>query len=76
MLLMLMVWAVTQMLSLTILSFHCVVKLSFSCKIPMVSAAHWMTPTLVSGPKHSSIVGNRIEFAFVTTDFGNPKAAD
>jgi len=46
-LLMLMDWAISQMCSLTLLPFHCVVKPPFSCQIPMVSATHWLTPTTV-----------------------------
>jgi len=41
---MLMDWAIYQMRSLTLSSLHCAVKPPLSCQIPMVSAAHCLTP--------------------------------
>jgi len=45
MLMMLMDWAISQTRSLTLIYICCVVKPPLSCQIPMVSAAHWLTPT-------------------------------
>jgi len=44
-LMMLMDWAISQTRSLTLLSIRCVVKPPLSCQIPIVSAAHLLTPT-------------------------------
>jgi len=38
-------WAISQTCSVTLLSICCVVKPPSSCQIPMVHAAHWLTPT-------------------------------
>jgi len=74
--LMFMDWANTQTCSLTILSFHCVVKPPFSCQIAMVSTAHCLTPTLVlSAERWTCCVGIWIVFAYASTDFGNQKAS-
>ena len=43
-LLMLMDWGITQMLSLSSLSFHCVVKPPICSQILIVSATQWLTP--------------------------------
>jgi len=46
MLLMLMYWAISQTRSLTALSIRCVVNPPLSCEMLLLSAAHWLTPTL------------------------------
>jgi len=75
-LLMLVDWSVSQTRCLTILSFHSVVKPPFSCPIPMVSAAHWLTPTpLFLSKTRPCRVGIWIVLAFGTTDFDNQKAS-
>jgi len=76
MLLMLMDWLISQIGSLTLSSFHCVVKPPFSCQIPMVSAAHWLTPTPASSAQMQTlIVGIWIVLASATTDLGNQMAS-
>jgi len=75
-LLILMDWEISQTQSLTLLSFCRVVKPPFSCWIPMVSAAHWMTPTSVFlAQTRTCTVGIGIVLASGTADFGNQKAS-
>jgi len=75
-LLMLMHWAISQMRSLTLLSFHCIVKSPFSCWIPMVSAAHWLTITpAFLAQRRSCWVGIWIVLVSVITDFGKQQAS-
>jgi len=75
-LLMLMDWAVSQTCSLTLWSFCCVVKPPFPCQIPMVSVAHWLTPTPVfSAHMRTCRVSIWIESASAMIDFGNQKAS-
>jgi len=75
-LMMLMDWAISQMRSLTLRSIHCVVKPPSSCPIPILSAAHWLTPTLAfSVQTQTCRVGIWIVLASATTDFGNQKAS-
>jgi len=75
-LVMLMDWAISQMRSLTLLSIRCVVKPPLSCQMAMVSAAHWLTPTLAFSAKTWTCrVGIWSESASATTDFGNQKAS-
>jgi len=70
-------WAISQMHSLTVLSIRCVVKPPLSCQIPMVSAAHWLTPTpAFLAPTRTCGVGIWIVSASATTDFGNKKASN
>jgi len=73
-LMMLMDWAISQMRSLTLLSIHCVCKPPILCQIPMVPAAHCLTPTLAfSAQTGTCRVGIWIVWASATTDFGNQK---
>jgi len=76
-LIMLIDWAISQPRSLTWLSIGCVVKPPLSCQIPMVSAAHWLTPTPAFLPQMwTCTVGISIVLASVTTNFGNQKASN
>jgi len=69
-------WAISQTCILTLLSICCVVKPPSSCEIPMVSAAHWLTPTLgFSAQTRTCRVRIRIVLASTMTDFGNQKAS-
>jgi len=73
---MLMDWAISQTRSLSLLSIRCVVKPPLSCQIPMVSAAHGLTPTpAFSAQTRTWKVGIWIVLASATTDFGNQKAS-
>jgi len=75
-LLMLMDWAISQTHSLSLLSFHCIVERPFPCQIPMVSAAHWLTPTpAFSAQTLMGRVGIWIVLQSAMTDFGNQKAS-
>jgi len=75
-LMMLMDWAISQMRSLTSLSIRCVVKPPLFCQIPMVSAAHWLTPTPpFSAQTRTWRVGIWIVLASAMTDFGKQKAS-
>jgi len=75
-LIMLMDWAMSQARSVTLLSIHCVVKPPLSCQIPMVSAAHWVTPTPeFSAQMRTCRVGIWSVLASATTDFGNHDAS-
>jgi len=72
----LMDWAISQMCSLTLLSICFVVKPPISCQIPMVLAAHWLTPTLAfSAQTQTCRAGIWSVLASVTTVFGNQKAS-
>jgi hypothetical protein len=74
---MLMDWAITQMRSFNLLSIHSVVMPFLSCHIPMVTAAHWQTPTLAfSAQVRTSRVSISIVLVSVMTDFRNQKASD
>jgi hypothetical protein len=76
MLMMLMDWAIPQTRSPTLLSIRCVVKPPLSCQIPMVSAAHWLTPTLAfSAQTRTCRVSIWMVLASATTDFGNQNAS-
>jgi len=71
-LMMVMDCAISQTCSLTLLSICCVVKPPLSCHIPMVSAAHWLTPSpAFSVQMQTCRVGIWIVSASTTTDFGN-----
>jgi len=73
---MLLDWAISQTCSLTLLSIRCIVKPPLSCHIPIVSAAHWLTPTpAFLAQTRTSRVSIWIVLAFATTDFGNQKAS-
>ena len=75
-LLMLMDWAISKMCSLTLLSFHYVVKLPISHWIRMVSNALWLAPSLeFSARLQTCWVGVWIVLASALTDFGNQKAS-
>jgi len=75
-LMMLKDWAISQLRYLTSLPFLSVVKPPFSCQIPMVSAAHWLTPTLAFwAQRWTCCVGIGIVLASATTDFCNQKAS-
>jgi len=64
--------AISQTRYLTLVSFHCVVQPPFSCQIPKVSAAHWLTPTpAFSAQMRTDRVGSWIVLTSVTTDSGN-----
>ena len=59
-----------------ILSVHCVVKPPLSWTIPMISAAHWLTPTVAFWAQMQTCrVCIWIVLASATTDFGNQKAS-
>jgi len=74
-LMMLMGWAISQMCSLSLLSIHCVVKPPLLCHVPIVSAAHWLTPTpAFSAQTQTGRFGIWILLASVTTDIGNQTA--
>ena len=71
-LMMLKDWAISQTCSFTLLSIGCVVKPPLSCQIPMVSAAHWLTPTpAFLAQTRTCRASIWIVLASVTTDFGN-----
>jgi len=71
-LIIMMDWAITQTCSHTLLSICCVVKPPLSGQIPIVSAAHWLTSTLVfCALTQCCVVRNWIVLALVTTDFDN-----
>jgi len=75
-LLMLTDWAGSETLSLTSFCFRCIVKPLCYCQISMVSAAHWLTPTVAfSAQMQTSRVGIWIVLPSGTTDFGNKKAS-
>jgi len=75
-LMMLMDWAISQMRSLTLLSIRCVVKPPSSCQIPIISAAHWLTPTLAfSAQTRTWRDGNWSVVASAMSDFDNQKAS-
>jgi len=75
-LMILMEYAISQTRSLTLLSIRCVVKPPLSCQIPMVSAAHWLTPTpAFPAQMRTWRVGILIVFASTPTDFGNQQAS-
>jgi len=74
--LMLMDWAISQTCSLTLSSFHCAVKPPISYQIPMVCAAHWLTPTLAfSAQMWTCRVSIWIVVPSATTNLGNQKAS-
>ena len=76
MLMILMDWAISQMRSLTLLSIYCVVKPLLSCRIPIDSAAHWVTPTpAFLAQMQTSGVGIWIGLVTGMTDFGYLKAS-
>jgi len=67
--LMLMDRAISLKRSLTSLSCHCVVKPACFCQIHIVSAAHWLTPTLAfSAQMQTCTVSIWIILASATTD--------
>ena len=71
-LMMLMDCAISQTRSLTISSTRCIVKPPLSRQIPIVSTAHWLTPTPVSlAQTWTCRVGIWIVLASAITDFGN-----
>jgi len=75
-LMMVMDWAIAQTPSLTLLSIRWVVKAPLSCQIPMVSDAHWLSPTpAFSAQMQTCRVGIWIVLASATTDFGNQRAS-
>jgi len=75
-LMMLMDWGISHMRALTILSIRCAVNPPALCPIPMVSAAHWPTPTLVFlAQTWTCRVGIWIVSATATTNFSNQKAS-
>jgi len=64
------------MRSLTLLSFDCIVKSPFPCRIPTVSAAQWLTPTQAFlAWRWTCWVGVWIVLAPTMTDFGNLQAS-
>jgi len=65
-------WAISQTYSLTVMSFCCVIKPLFSRQFPIVSAAHWLTPTpLFQAQMGTYRDGTWIVLALVTTEIGN-----
>jgi len=69
-------WAISQSCSLTLLSFHCIVRPPISCQITMVSAVNYLTPTLVfAAQRQTCWLRIYIVLATVITDFGNQKAS-
>jgi len=75
-LLMLMDWAISETRSLTLSSFHCVVKPLFSCQISLVLAAHWLNPTLAFSAQTRTCRGSiGLVLVSATTDFGNQMAS-
>jgi len=69
-------WASSQTHSLTLVSFCCVVSQPFPCQIPLVSAAHSLTPTpAFSAQTWTCSAGIWIALASAMTDFGNQKAS-
>jgi len=67
-------WAITQMYSLHLFSVPCIVKLPISCRIPMVSAAHSLTPTTgFFAQTPICWVGIWNALASTITNFGNQK---
>jgi len=75
-LMMLMKLAISQTCSLTSFSICSVVKSPLSCQIPMISAAHWLTPTPVfTAQIRTCRVGILIVLSSATTDFANQKAS-
>jgi len=75
-LMMLMDWSSSQTRSLTLLSINCIVKPPLSCQFPMVSAAHWLTPTpAFSAQTQTCRVGIWIVLACATTDCATQRAS-
>jgi len=73
---MLMDWAIAMTRSLTVLSICCVMKPPLFFQIPIVSAAHWLTPIpAFPAQMRTCRVGIRIVLASATTDFGNQEAS-
>jgi hypothetical protein len=73
---MIMDWAISQMCSLPVISFCCVIKPLFSGKFPMVSAAHWQATTPVfQAQMRTNRDGIWIVLALATTVIGNQKAS-
>ena len=73
---MLMDRAISQARSLTLIYIGCVVKPPLSCQTPMVSAVHWLSPTLaISGQTRTCWVGIWNVLASATPDFGKQKVS-
>jgi len=76
-LMMLIDWAISRTRSLTFIFICWVVTPLFSCPIPMVFAAHWLTPTpaFSAQTRGPCTVGIRIVLSSAMTNFGNQNAS-
>jgi len=73
-LLMFMDWVISETCSHTVLSLHCIVNPAFSCQIPLVSTANWLTTTpVISAPRRACWLSIWIVLASAMTVFGNQK---